>query len=294
MRISATGLGAGLTAFVVVATSAGAFEPGAEHVCVPSADGQRFECSETSPAAPEIIELPRKDSPVPAPRSAPVETVTAAPAETRELDHVPADPPARPASRLPPYLMQSPASGARPSASQVRAPTPAPNPLPAPEATPATATISEPASAPAQSEATRAQSAPAESVDASPAPAAIDAHAAAPRPVAPAASQPSPSVDTLQDSREFAALASGHYTVVLASTRNRAQLDDLIATMQAVPGNLYLLRLDMPDGAWYSLCWSEFDDVDAARAARSRLPDHVALTSGWPRRIGLLQAEISR
>ncbi|MCB1575571.1 MAG: hypothetical protein KDI80_16485, partial [Xanthomonadales bacterium] len=93
---------------------------------------------------------------------------------------------------------------------------------------------------------------------------------------------------------EFARLPGSHYTVVLASVRDPATLGTLIAAMADRPGALYLLKLGMPDGDWYSLCWSEFDDVEAARAARVQLPDEASLSSGWPRRIGLLQAEIAR
>ena len=98
----------------------------------------------------------------------------------------------------------------------------------------------------------------------------------------------------MRDAREFAALPGSHYTLVLASVRDPAELDALMSAMQALAGHLYLLKLDMPDGDWYSLCWSEFDDLDAARAARSLLPADAALTSGWPRRISLLQAETAK
>ena len=61
-----------------------------------------------------------------------------------------------------------------------------------------------------------------------------------------------------------------------------------------LPSVLYRLKLAMPDGDWYSLCWSQFADVEAARAARNTLPSDVGITSGWPRKIGLLQKEIAR
>jgi septal ring-binding cell division protein DamX len=48
----------------------------------------------------------------------------------------------------------------------------------------------------------------------------------------------------------------------------------------------------MPDGRWYSLCWSDFENLDAARAARASLPADAPVASGWPRRISLLQSEI--
>jgi hypothetical protein len=290
-----TSLGAGLATFVLMSATAGAFEPGTERVCVPSADGQRFECSEVSPTPPETIERPRQDAPASAaaPAPAPAGTPPTAATEARDLDHVPPDPPARPTSRLPPYLMQKPATSS--SASAIPAPardTSAREPVPAP--TPQSKPAAPPAPAPA--EAAPVQIPRAESVAAPPAPAPTQTRTepANPATPAPVAAAPSPALDLLHDSRAFAALPAAHYTVVLASVRDSTQLDDLIATMQSVPGTLHLLRLDMPDGTWYSLCWSEFDTVEAARAARSRLPDHAAITSGWPRRIGLLQAEIAR
>ena len=92
----------------------------------------------------------------------------------------------------------------------------------------------------------------------------------------------------------FRALPGSHYTLVLASVRDPAALDELIQAFAAQPGQLYLLKLGMPDGDWYSLCWSDFADLDAARAARAGLPVDAAITSGWPRRIGLLQNELAR
>jgi septal ring-binding cell division protein DamX len=89
-------------------------------------------------------------------------------------------------------------------------------------------------------------------------------------------------------------LPANHYTVVLASARDPSALAALGSVMESVSGERYLLKLSMPDGDWYSLCWSAFADVDAARSARTQLPDDVAITSGWPRRIGLLQNEIAR
>lgn len=99
---------------------------------------------------------------------------------------------------------------------------------------------------------------------------------------------------TVSGASEFLSLAASHYTLVLASVRNAAALDGLIHALDNQPGRLYLLKLGMPDGDWYSLCWSDFADLDAARTARSSLPADTGITSGWPRRIGLLQKELTR
>ena len=120
-------------------------------------------------------------------------------------------------------------------------------------------------------------------------------HAAAEHGAQPAMAAPATSPHTnLPGASEFLSLPASHYTLVLASVRNAAALDPLIPALANQPGRLYLLKLGMPDGDWYSLCWSDFADLDGARAARSSLPADAAITSGWPRRIGLLQKELAR
>ncbi len=99
---------------------------------------------------------------------------------------------------------------------------------------------------------------------------------------------------TLPGASAFLTLPASHYTLVMASERDPTALDDLIRAFDTQPGQLYLLKLGMPDGDWYSLCWSEFTDLDLARAARASLPADAPIRSGWPRRIGLLQKELAR
>ncbi len=108
------------------------------------------------------------------------------------------------------------------------------------------------------------------------------------------ATQSNPAGTNLSGASEFLSLPESHYTLVLASVRNAAALDALTISLANQPGRLYLLKLGMPDGAWYSLCWSQYEDLDSARAARATLPADAAITSGWPRRIGLLQKEVVR
>ena len=311
MRIKATlnkycpdlGAGIAVVALAMAAATVAAFEPGTERVCVPSADGQRFECSEVSSARGVVAEgrSVNELAAVEAAESPPAaETPPAPDTAASELDHGAPLASPRSASRLPPYLMQKPTTGAR----QLAAPAPAPPP--APESVQDT-TVSKPmpptaaeASSPNLPTTARAETAQPEipSAEIGAKPASAPAVQPSPSNPPPAAAQatglPSSVRDMLQDSRAFAALPGSHYTLVLTSVRHPARLEALIATMQASPGPLYLLKLAMPDGAWYSLCWSEFDNLDAARAARARLPTDAALTSGWPRRIGLLQAEIAQ
>lgn len=306
----------------LAAVPAMAFEPGTTHVCVPSSDGQSFDCRDTSAAAAE----PAQHEPVTgvAPETAQANPVQAAPAPAAPT-RMPMVEPAPAASRPPSYLLQQSGDTGLPLEAPAPEPATVSEPTPGYEPAPASAAAATPAAETAV-EANRAQAAPA--VEVAPAPAAVEAAplpAAEPAastptepkavdsdaartetpaaesrtvnsatgtpPPAPAASKP---LDGVLGAEDFARLPGAHYTLVLASVREPGTLDALIAAMADRPGALYLLKFGMPDGTWYSLCWAEFDDVEAARAARVQLPDESTLSSGWPRRIGLLQAEITR
>lgn len=308
-----------------------AFEPGTRHVCVPSSDGQSFECSDT--ATPARAAEPNETTTEPVPDTARADAVEAAPAPAAPAN-VSMAKPAPAAARPPSYLLQRPntqgvplpartavpaAAAAEPAAVSAAVPAAAnaePGPetdhvappaavaaeTPPPPAAPRTAAAevmpspasesaasSEPEPQTGGSEAARPEPAAAEST-ATADPKAKNAATAAPQAAAPA---PMPRGNVL-GADDFARLPGTHYTVVLASVRDPATLEALIAAMADRQGALYLLKLGMPDGDWYSLCWAEFDDVEAARAARVELPDVASLSSGWPRRIGLLQAEIAK
>lgn len=296
--------GIALVILLGVSASAVAFEPGSERVCKPSADGQTFECRDKVTgevdAPPEAQETPaaavasKVSAPVPAtPMPAPVD------------DHDPTAPPAR---NLPNYLMQRPQSqpsaplttpppapatvearkAEPPPAAIVEAPKPAASPAPAPAAAPPDKPVVR------EAPATRAQAPETVSKPAAAAPAPVVTPEAASSAAIPAASTDASASRNLAGAREFGRLPAGHYTLVLASVRNPAALDALALALADLPGVLYRLKLAMPDGDWYSLCWSDFTDVEAARAARTSLPSDVGITSGWPRKIGLLQKEIAR
>lgn len=296
--------GIALVILLGVSASAVAFEPGSERVCKPSADGQTFECRDKVTgevdAPPETQETPvaavasKVSAPVPAtPMPAPVD------------DHDPTAPPAR---NLPNYLMQRPQSqpsaplttpppapatvearkAEPPPAAIVEAPKPAASPAPAPAAAPPDKPVVR------EAPATRAQAPETVSKPAAAAPAPVVTPEAASSAAIPAASTDASASRNLAGAREFGRLPAGHYTLVLASVRNPAALDALALALAELPGALYRLKLAMPDGDWYSLCWSDFTDVEAARAARTSLPSDVGITSGWPRKIGLLQKEIAR
>jgi hypothetical protein len=330
MRIDARCLHFLAIAGVCLATAmatALAFEPGTRQVCVASSDGQSFECRDSStPAnAAQPIETATEAGSDTA-RTNPVEAapLPAAPASAPMANPAPA------AARPPNYLLQRPLNTGLPLPARAAAPAAVAEPAANTEPAPVSAAEPEPASAVPAPEADRAEppstieadspppaaapvtetaeasASPASEPTASPAPEprASGSEAARPEPAAaestavnaattakaPTAPAPLPRDDVL-GAEEFARLPSTHYTVVLASVRDPATLGTLIAAMADRPGALYLLKLGMPDGDWYSLCWAEFDNVEAARAARVQLPDETSLSSGWPRRIGLLQTE---
>ncbi len=308
-------------ALALIAT-AHAFEPGSDRVCTPSADGQSFECRDKS----GNITAPSTAKPVKAEPSMPT------PATSAPITGVVTQSAAPAASEVPNYLLQNsaqvqPAPRVEPAAvaeiatseSAVENPVanaqPAPaepakvvlEPLPAAPAVAARPQTSKPTVQPAPSIETSTETAQATSVM-------VEKPTTTPattvQPAATAAAQ-SPVVDSpdpnpaariasvahsrnIAEASAFLDLPASHYTLVLASVRNTAALDALILALDPLPGQLYLLKLRMPDGDWYSLCWSEFDDLDGARAARASLPADAAITSGWPRKIGLLQKELAR
>ena len=296
--------GIALVVLLGVSASAVAFEPGNERVCKPSADGQTFECRDKVTgevdAPPEAQETPA--AAVASKVSAPV---PAAPLPAPADDHDPTAPSTR---KLPNYLMQRPPSqpsaplatpppapatvearkAEPPPAAIVEAPKPAPSPAPAPAAAPPDKPVVR------EAPATRAQAPETVSKPAAAAPAPVVTPEAASSAAIPAASTDASASRNLAGAREFGRLPAEHYTLVLASVRNPAALDALALALAELPGPLYRLKLAMPDGDWYSLCWSDFTDVEAARAARNTLPSDVGITSGWPRKIGLLQKEIAR
>ena len=294
-------------------TLASAFEPGTTRVCEPSADGSRFECRDKTAAAPTAAQRDARTPPDPAASDRVVPAVVSEAArgpDQREPDTAPAavEPaatpqPARSASELPNYLRQNPAAadvGAQAEAAREAA---------APAATsdiaahvPATEDTA-PASA---QEVPRATSVPADNSAAAartPGPVAsdeadvVDAHAESPA-VAPepqtapnATPAHAPSMRTA-DAQAFRQLAGTRYTLEIARARNASDFGALIAALAGIDGTLYVIGLRNPQGTAHSLVWSDFPSIEAAREARNSLPADVAITSGWPRRIGPLQAEL--
>jgi len=304
-----------------------AFEHGSERICEPSADGEQFVCRDASAAKSE----PAAQATATEPAAEPVAEIEAAPADSEPtVADTDPSPPSKLPNYLLHNPGSAPARAAPPASAQAPAPMPAPLPetVAAPEPV-ATSTIAQPTSAPPVRPAQPAvKAAPAASSTPEPAaataaipaatPSEIPANAA-PKPTAVAPSRPvqasapppartqtttpAPRPDTRASSNpgaqrafssasEFKALPGNRYTIVLDSARSAVELDALVAALEDVPGKLYLLGLDMPDGRWFSLCWSDFDNLEEARVARASLPVDAPIASGWPRRISLLQSEI--
>ncbi|MEZ5461007.1 SPOR domain-containing protein [Dokdonella sp.] len=240
-----------------------------------------------APAAPPARSKPVQSAPpMPAPAAAPAASSTAstsAPAATRSDSAQPE--PAQVPAKASVADTPAPAEAAQPSATTSTASRPATSPAPTEPAPTPARTQSEPAAATSSR-----PTATAKPVAARPNPARPPVATASSRSgVSSAAPQ---SQRPLLNAADFMKLPGSHYTLVLDSARSPTEFNALVATLEDLPGNLYLVGLNMPDGRWYSLCWSNFDSLDAARGARADLPADAPIASGWPRRISLLQSEI--
>lgn len=312
-----------LICFLVLVAPAFAFESGTAKVCLPSADGQRFECIEKAAEAKEsrqAFETRRGE----ANRS----TSAAVVHEDKDAVTEIADPsdnePIPNAKSLPAYLRHNASEPASEYSDEPASASPAPPELEM-VAQPATVEpardLAAPMSDPTQAEAIpdRIEPVAAREVTATPAPAAGAGIPATETPVvveevlvsdpvpssptAPEALQteesppevsPPPITRPTLGSAGFRQLNASRYTLELAKGRDISSLQLLASALGDIPGTPYLLEFSLPDGIWYSLVWSDFASPEAARDARDALPAEIAITSGWPRKIGPLQKEISR
>ena len=278
--------------------STGAFEPGTTRVCEPSADGSRFECRDARTGEVEV-EAPRRTR-QPEPGLTARAEPSAAEASVANADR---DAPAAvPARSLPNYLMQNPAplSSGTPVDEAPREPASRPTdastslratPLHVEPTAPASrAAVPDAPWAPATPPASDTASGMAASAPATQAPAqaAMQADPEERKPVA----APVPAGTHVRDADAFLLLDATHYTVEIARARSAGELGALVAALDGITGALYLIGLRTPDGISHSLVWSAFPTIEAAREARHTLPADVTVTSGWPRRIGPLQAEL--
>lgn len=254
----------------------GVFEPGVQHVCVPTADGEGWDCG-TADAPPENYVPPAAETPVdtapePAPLSEP-EPVAATEPEPYEEETPPPPPFLADPMRDTPYApveepTTEPATVAEAviAAEQTVLPeAEAPAPLPV--------SVSEPEPEP------------------EPSPIAVVEPEAAPAPVAATASMPTAA---LGDAAAFAGLPAAAFTLQLAYAPTPADFPRLVAALGLDPAACYALRVRGANGPTWLLAHGAFADATAAKAAQARLPRVSGLLAQWPRRIGALQTEISQ
>jgi len=234
----------------------GVFAPGVQHVCVPSSDGEGWDCG-TETAPPENYRAPE---PEPEPEAAATEisaTSAADSSESAASEAVNEDTPLPPAflmdpDRITPYA--PPVVEEAIVAETVETPAP----LAAPEA-------------PAQ---------------------VVDAPEAAP--VAPIGTPaPAPTSMNLGSADAFAQLPAKSFTLQLAYADRADEFASLVAALGLDSASCYALRVRGSAGNTWLLAHGAFADVALARAAQANLPRVAGLSAQWPRRIGALQAELA-
>ncbi|MEO8011190.1 MAG: hypothetical protein ABI650_06055 [Dokdonella sp.] len=253
---------------LLVAANLHAFEPGSERVCEPSADGTRFECRDKN--APNDAPLRRPaEKPNDATANTPIPQVNT----QTPVTSAPSAPTASSvnARALPGYL-RNPSVNRGVEPASVAAPQR--EPMSEPVAEPAVDTPTPRAVAEPASMATSATSTPPASRAETP------------------TRMPDSDSQTRDDSSAFAHLPAGRYSIEIARARAASELAAVTVALDDAEGRVYLIRLRGSNGPTYSVMWSDFATIDAAREARATLPADLAITSGWPRRIGPLQAEL--
>lgn len=301
-------LAGALLAALIAPDGANAFEPGVRMRCEPSADGLSFDCREAGAApaaassapatAPEPAREGRHEPAQTAPLTGPATPIRHASTGTaRELpNYLRAAPPVKADAgiddRRPAAVSAKPRSALRPardvSSEPAMAPESAPSTTPEPSAAstrsePSTRTepppVAEPRVAPSATTATPPT--PAEPITVTPPPA-----------IPSAASPPNPVAQT-GDAAAFRRLPARRYTLELWRGTAIPPVTELLDALAAQPGRLYHLEFDADGRHWHSLLWSDFETLEAARAAREALPAQIPANAGFARRIGPLQAELA-
>ena len=271
------------------------FEPGKKYNCVPTADHKNWDCTQAG-------KVTKDDTPPPAPRR----DVPAAVAAATPPPPDPATPPPQAATasdshsgKLPSYLL---APGASDHAPQAPAgPVARPEPAAVPEVH--TSTNPQPAAPTAQH---APPAPPTRALEAAPTPAPEAAKPVASEPVpAPAADSavtktealstptPPPAQPKVADrGGDFLDLSGDQYVIELAHGDSQTSIAAAHAALSLPHGHAYELHLRQNGSDTWLLVWGSFDDVGAARTARSELPTDAH--AGWPRRVAPLQAEVRR
>lgn len=266
----------------------GVFEPGVQHVCVPTADGEGWDCG-TVDAPPENYVSPAAEPEVET-TAVPASTPASAVEATEFVEDTPPPPPflADP-MRDTPYA-------------------PIDEPVAEPE-TVAEAVIAAEQAAPPQAVAPPAEPMPELEPEAVAAPEPVAPPApepvATPEPVTPPAPEPvatpepevAPSAmpaGPLGDAEAFMRLPVAAFTLQLAYASTPADFPRLVAALGLDPAACYVLRVRGANGPTWLLAHGAFADAAAAKAAQAQLPKVAGLLAQWPRRIGALQTELSQ
>jgi hypothetical protein len=296
----------------------GVFEPGVQHVCVPAADGEGWDCG-TVDAPPEnytppdaqaesepVAAMPEaaNTEPLPEPESAPEPEPEPEPVPAADLGdaQTPAPPPflADPMRDTPYAPVEEPSSEpgnaaeaviaaeqtAPPAEPVVEAPA-EPVVTPAPEAAPVADVVPEPEPVTAPATIEPEPVSPAVAIEPA---AAVPESAPEPAPLP--ASTP---IDApIGDAAGFAQLPATAFTLQLAYAANTADFPRLVAALGLDPATCYALRVRGTNGPTWLLAHGAFADANAAKAAQAQLPKVAGLLAQWPRRIGALQTEITQ
>lgn len=257
----------------------GVFQPGVQHVCVPAAGGDGWDCgTETAP--------PRNYQPSEPQSGAETAPDTAAAVETEaatEPEPASEEPPA------PPFFLADPMR--RTPYAPIEKPSREP-------ATAAEAVVAAEAADPAAEPAPAMETAPVEAVaPAAPTPVVqdgLDASISAEAGRAELVSGPAAAALPLGDASAFARLPATAFTLQLAYAATHSEFARLVADLGLDPASCYVLRVRGTNGPTWLLAHGAFADAAAARAAQAALPKVAGLSAQWPRRIGALQTEITQ
>lgn len=308
---------------LVVASPAGAqdgkdngvFEPGVQHVCVPAADGEGWDCGtvdappenytppdaqaeslpmESTPEAANAEPLPEPEpAPEPAPAADLGDAATPPPPPfladpMRDTPYAPVEEPSpEPDNAAEAVIAAEQTMPAEPVAEVAAAPAIAPvdPPEPEPEATPEVEAVPLPAQLePVATERTPVAAPTDAAVAATPEP------APEPAPVA----APIVSAGPLGDAAGFAQLPATAFTLQLAYAASASDFPRLVAALGLDPATCYALRVRGANGPTWLLAHGAFADANAAKTAQAQLPKVAGLLAQWPRRIGALQTEITQ
>lgn len=255
----------------------GVFQPGVQHVCVPAAGGDGWDCgTETAP--------PRNYQPLEPQSEAEIAPDAAAEAEPEvqseaESEEAPA----------PPFFLADPMR--RTPYAPIEKPSREP-------ATAAEAVVAAEAADPATEPAPAMETAPVEAVaPAAPTPVVqdgLDASISAEAGRAALVSGPSAAALPLGDASAFARLPATAFTLQLAYAATNSEFARLVADLGLDPASCYVLRVRGTNGPTWLLAHGAFAGASAARAAQAALPKVAGLSAQWPRRIGALQTEITQ